>query len=138
MKIFLPATLCAMILVAASCTARYDVSEADRLTDSIEADSVFTQHDYGQMIDLLDDGYNFMRVHVARAAFESDPSKAVTDFINFMGDSTLKAVERNSRVMIERLEEAPLDKANAARFRKILRKYELLRQSLGTDTVPES
>lgn len=127
-----------MILVAASCTARYDVSEADRLTDSIEADSVFTQHDYGQMIDLLDDGYNFMRVHVARAAFESDPSKAVTDFINFMGDSTLKAVERNSRVMIERLEEAPLDKANAARFRKILRKYELLRQSLGTDTVPES
>jgi len=36
------------------------------------------------------------------------------------------------------LEEAPLDKANAARFRKILRKYELLRQSLGTDTVPES
>lgn len=127
-----------MILVVASCTARYDVSEADRLTDSIEADSVFTQHDYGQMIDLLDDGYNFMRVHVARAAFESDPSKAVTDFINFMGDSTLKAVERNSRVMIERLEEAPLDKANAARFRTILRKYELLRQSLGTDTVPES
>ena len=138
MKIFLPATLCAMIIVAASCTARYDASEADRLADSIEADSVFTQHDYGQMIDLLDDGYNFMRIHVARAAFESDPSKAVTDFINFMGDSTLKAVERNSRVMIERLEEAPLDKANAARFRKILRKYELLRQSLGTDTVPES
>ena len=89
------------------------------------------------MIDLLDDGYNFMRVHVARAAFESDPSKAVTDFINFMGDSTLKAVERNSRVMIERLETAPLDNANAARFRKV-RKYDLLRQSLFSDTVPDN
>ena len=130
--------MCAMIIAAAACTARYDASEADRLADSIEADSVFTQHDYGQMIDLLDDGYNFMRVHVARAAVECDPSKAVTDFINFMGDSTLKAVERNSRVMIERLETAPLDNANAARFRKVVRKYDLLRQSLFSDTVPDN
>lgn len=130
--------MCAMIIAAAACTARYDASEADRLADSIEADSVFTQHDYGQMIDLLDDGYNFMRAHVARTAFESDPSKAVTDFINFMGDSTLKAVERNSRVMIERLETAPLDNANAARFRKVVRKYDLLRQSLFSDTVPDN
>ena len=75
---------------------------------------------------------------MARAAFESDPSKAVTDFINFMGDSTLKAVERNSRVMIERLETAPLDNANAARFRKVVRKYDLLRQSLFSDTVPDN
>lgn len=128
----------AMIIAAAACTARYDASEADRLADSIEADSVFTQHDYGQMIDLLDDGYNFMRAHVARAAFESDPSRAVTDFINFMGDSTLKAVERNSRVMIERLETAPLDNANAARFSKVVRKYDFLRQSLFSDTVPDN
>ena len=48
--------MCAMIIAAAACTARYDASEADRLADSIEADSVFTQHDYGQMIDLLADG----------------------------------------------------------------------------------
>lgn len=127
-----------MIIAAAACTSRYDASEADRLADSIEADSTFTQQEYGQMIDLLDDGYNYMRVHVARAAFESDPSKAVTDFINFMGDSTLKAVERNSRVMIERLEKAPLDKANAARFRKVVRKYDLLRQSLVSDTMPDN
>ena len=55
-----------------------------------------------------------------------------------MGDSTLKAVERNSRVMIERLETAPLDNANAARFRKVVRKYDLLRQSLFSDTVPDN
>lgn len=134
MKLIYIPTL-AIGLLCASCTVSYNVDESGELARIALADTALTQETYSQMIKTLDNGYSYMRARVARAAFETNPTAAVNDIIDFMGDTTLAAVQQHSGVLISALRKAPLDKKNAARFKDVLQKYDMLDQSLTDDTI---
>lgn len=120
---------------AVSCTASYDVDKSTELTRLAASDTTLTQANYSQMITMLDKGYSYMRSRLARAAFESNPTVAINDVINFMGDSTLMAVQKHSVVLIKTLEDANLDSENKRRFAKVVAKYNELEASLINDTT---
>ncbi len=127
--------LLALGLSLASCSASYDVDKSDELAQIALADTTLTQETYSRMIKTLDEGYSYMRARIAHAAFETNPTAAINDIINFMGDTTLSAVQRHSVILINTLRKAPLDKKNAARFRNVLHKYDELEQSLVADST---
>ncbi len=120
----------AALFGAVGCTPKYNVEESAQLVNAANADTTLTQETYEKMIDMLDKGYSYMRGRLAGAAFEKNPSEAINDIINFMGDSTLNAVQHHSGVLIETLEKAPLDKKNARRFEKVRAQYRELEESL--------
>lgn len=125
----------ALGLSLASCSRSYDVDKSDELAQIALADTALTQETYTRMIKTLDEGYSYMRARIAHAAFETNPTAAVNDIINFMGDTTLAAVQRHSVILINALRKAPLDKKNAARFKDVLHKYDALEQSLVDDST---
>lgn len=125
----------AAAVCAVSCTASYDVDKSTELTRLAASDTTLTQANYSQMITMLDKGYSYMRSCLARAAFESNPTAAINDVINFMGDSTLMAVQKHSVVLIKTLDDANLDAENKRRFAKVVAKYNELEASLISDTT---
>lgn len=137
-KIMTSILVVAALFGAVGCTPKYNVEESTQLVNAANTDSILTQETYGKMIDMLDKGYSYMRGRLAGAAFEKNPSEALNDIINFMGDSTLNAVQHHSGVLIEALEKAPLDKKNARRFEKVRAQYRELEESLLFDTPADS
>lgn len=125
----------AWLVSAVGCTSNYDVEKSTELTRLAAADTTLTQANYSQMITMLDKGYSYMRSRLAKAAFESNPTAAINDVINFMGDSTLMAVQKHSAVMIDALDRANLSGENERRFKKVKAKYAELEQSLTSDST---
>lgn len=134
-------TLTLVIAVIASvalygCKDRqYDMAESDLIVNKILSDSVFTQKEYSHMIEVLNDGYEYLRQRIANVAFDNDPNAAVQDFLNLINDSTLRQVQRNSRIIIKELSSSQLDEKNGIAFRKIYQKYHQLDLSLKTDST---
>lgn len=134
-------TLTLVIAVIASvalygCKNRqYDMAESDLIVNKILSDSVFTQKEYSHMIEVLNDGYEYLRQRIANVAFDNDPNAAVQDFLNLINDSTLRQVQRNSRIIIKELSSSQLDEKNGIAFRKIYQKYHQLDLSLKTDST---
>ena len=124
-----------LLAAAAACGGNYNTRKADEIVDNALTDTALTQTEYKHMISLLDDGYSYVRARIARAAFESDPSASVNDLINFLGDTTLHAVQSNARVLIAVLDTATLNPANERRYKAILAKYRELDLSLYADSA---
>ncbi len=123
------------LLILSACTPKYDVDKSTELAELAAGDSTLTQETYSRMITMLDNGYSYMRARIAKAAFESNPTAAINDVIDFMGDSTLVAVHRHSAVLIAALEKAELSSENERRFQKVMKKYDELESSLTNDTT---
>lgn len=133
---FLLIPLVSLICLCVSCTGNsYDSVRADDFAQKIDEGAVLDQSDYSEMVQLLDNGYEYLRDRIARAAFENDPNAAVKDLIEFMDDSTLKSIQRNSRIFIDALEKAPLSSKTETKFRKIAEKYRMLDNSLRADSL---
>ncbi len=111
------------------------MDKSTELAELAAGDSTLTQETYSRMITMLDNGYSYMRARIAKAAFESNPTAAINDVIDFMGDSTLVAVHRHSAVLITALEKAELSSENERRFQKVMKKYDELESSLTNDTT---
>ena len=142
MKI-LPAAAVAVLLALTACFRNYNVDESSRLADLAASDTALTQENYSQMIDMLNRGYSYMQERVAKAALERNPSKAVNDVIDFLGDSTLAAVQSHSSVLIAALDSARLSHRNARRFAEVKAKYAVLQASLqvsdsATKNIPDT
>lgn len=130
------ASIAAMcVLTLASCGTSYDVEASDALAAEAATDSVPTPRMCSRMIDMLEDGYSYMRERAARAAFERNPSEAVTDVINIMGDSTMSAVATNSAVFLHALSKARLTGENAIRYKAVKKKYAALEASVDSTSA---
>lgn len=121
-----------MALMVAGCNEpRYDMNESSAFVKRIEeGDTVLTQEEYAQMIQLLNDGYKYMQSRIADAAFASNPSNAIKAIESFAGDTVLKAVKRDSQLFVNLLERTNLNDKNAKALNKYLKKYDELQSSL--------
>lgn len=121
-----------MALMVAGCNEpRYDMNESSAFVKRIEeGDTVLTQEEYAQMIQLLNDGYKYMQSRIADAAFASNPSNAIKAIESFADDTVLKAVKRDSQLFVNLLERTNLNDKNAKALNKYLKKYDELQSSL--------
>lgn len=124
-----------LFFISACIRQGYDMDQSNKIVTEINQGAEFDQNDYAEMIKVLDSGYSYLKERIAEVAFDNDPTAAVQDFLSILNDSALRQVQKNSRIIIDKLQSADLNSHNQEKFQEVYGKYREMDQSLVTDSV---